>query len=71
MLKLTTKECPFKNCNQEETIEHLLLDCHRSVEIWEKVKSTGLKGEMAKKAGMYGRRASAFVLLTAKYGKPE
>lgn len=51
---VTTKKCPIIHCNQDETIEHLLLECNRSVENWEKVKEIGLKFKRTKKAIIYG-----------------
>lgn len=40
---LTTRECPIHNCHHDGTIARLLMECERSVEIWTKVQTIGLK----------------------------
>lgn len=37
-----TVECPMPNCYEKETIGHLLIDCYRSIEIWQKMYDIGL-----------------------------
>lgn len=38
-----TTECPMPKCMEKETIGHLLIDCYRSKEVWEKLYHIGLK----------------------------
>ncbi|KAL6465822.1 hypothetical protein MHYP_G00259550 [Metynnis hypsauchen] len=36
-----TTLCPMPDCKEEETLEHFLLDCYRSREVWGKVEVDG------------------------------
>lgn len=38
---LTTNMCPFDNCQEEETQKDLLLEGHRSREVWGKTEEMG------------------------------
>ena len=40
---VTTKLCPAANCDEDETIEHLLIHCERSVDVWKRLKALGVK----------------------------
>ena len=51
---VTTVKCPIVNCNQDETVEHLLVDCYRSRLVWGKMKQIGLKINVHYNAAMYG-----------------
>ncbi|MGL5820184.1 MAG: reverse transcriptase domain-containing protein, partial [Sarcina sp.] len=51
---VTTKECPFSECTEDETVEHLLINCPRSVDIWQKVKDLGIDISIDERTIMYG-----------------
>ena len=49
-----TVKCPMENCDEDETIEHLLVDCQRSRFIWEKMSQVGFNLNVTHNAIMYG-----------------
>lgn len=49
-----TIKCPMENCNDDETIEHLVLRCQRSREVWGRMPSIGFNINVNLKAVMYG-----------------
>ena len=51
---VTTVKCRAHNRNEDETIEHLLVDCHRSKFIWEKMAQVGFNINVTHNAIMYG-----------------
>ncbi|KAI9531949.1 hypothetical protein NQZ68_036755 [Dissostichus eleginoides] len=40
---VTTKTCPMINCEEDETLQHLLMDCYRAEEVWSLVRGIGLE----------------------------
>ena len=40
---ITITECPVPQCKETETIGHLLIDCVRSKEVWDKMSSIGVR----------------------------
>ena len=52
---VTTMKFPMDNCNIDETIEHLLVDCERSKYVWEEMaRIHGLSVKITYNAAMYG-----------------
>ena len=52
---VTTIKCHIPNCDEEESVEHLLVDCQRSKLVWGKMsQELGLKINVNYKAVMYG-----------------
>lgn len=49
-----TTTCPMPDCNEYETVGHLLIDCERSKEIWEAFKARGLDIDLTRKQIIYG-----------------
>lgn len=49
-----TSKCPMPKCDEEETLEHFLLECYRSKEVWDKMKTMGLKIEINMVSVFYG-----------------
>ena len=50
---VTTKKCPMIFCNDDETQQHLLMDCYRAQEVWDKLKTLGVRIDLCYKSGMY------------------
>ena len=48
-----TKTCPMTNCNEDETQQHLLMDCYRSKEVWDKLVVYGVNFELSYKSVMF------------------
>ena len=55
-----TVQCPVENCMEPETIEHLLLQCPRSIHIWKMMTDLGLKVTITEKAIMHGIFTESF-----------
>ena len=54
-LYVRTAKCPFVNyCDEDETVEHLLLDCLRSQYVWGEMSRIGFKVKITYNAVMYG-----------------
>lgn len=51
---ITTKKCPMENCDEDETLDHLLISCYRTVEIRQKMDKLGFDIENNTKAVRYG-----------------
>ena len=51
---VTTKQCPMPSCGQDETLEHLLLECDRTKEVWSLMKDIGIDFKMEPDAIFYG-----------------
>lgn len=51
---VTTKTCPMIYCNEDETQQHLLMDCYRAQEVWSMLQGLGLAHEVGYKSVMYG-----------------
>lgn len=51
---VTTKKYPTKNCDEDKTLEHLLLDCYRTVEIRLRTMEIGYDVNINVKAIKYG-----------------
>uniref|UniRef100_A0A3Q3XJ09 CCHC-type domain-containing protein n=1 Tax=Mola mola TaxID=94237 RepID=A0A3Q3XJ09_MOLML len=51
---VTIKKCPMSPCNEDETLEHLLLHCNRIAEIRHKMVSVGFTVHCNVKSVMYG-----------------
>lgn len=49
-----TKKCPVYRCDEDETIEHLLIHCTRSADIWKRLKGIGLDFDVNVKSVMFG-----------------
>ena len=49
-----TIKCPIHNCDEDESVEHLLVDCHRSQYVWGKMSQIGFNVNVTYKAAMYG-----------------
>ena len=49
-----TEICPIENCTENETIEHLLLNCQRSKDVWRKMASIGFNINVNFNSVMYG-----------------
>lgn len=48
-----TTVCPMPDCDEKETVGHLLADCYRSQKVWEKMKNIGLNIICERKTIMY------------------
>ena len=48
-----TKTCPMINCQEDETQQHLLMDCYRAKEVWDKLKVYGVNFVLSYKSVMY------------------
>ena len=48
-----TKKCPMINCDEDETQQHLLMDCYRAKEVWDKLKVYGVNFVISYKSVMY------------------
>lgn len=51
---VTTKECPMSRCVEDETLEHLLLSCYRTVEIRQQMTKMGFEIDNNIQAIKYG-----------------
>ena len=51
---VTTKMCPIEGCQEEETLEHFLLECQRSREVWRRITQIGLDVDINYKSVKYG-----------------
>ena len=49
-----TVKCPVSGCDEDETIEHLLVDCQRSKVVWGKMPQIGFNINVNHNAAMYG-----------------
>ena len=49
-----TFKCPVENCDEDETIEHLLMECQRSKYIWKKLSQIGFYVKLTHIAVMHG-----------------
>ncbi|XP_053712003.1 uncharacterized protein LOC128753866 [Synchiropus splendidus] len=49
-----TKCCPVDGCQQDETIDHLLLECPRARDVWARIKDIGLDVEVNRNTVMFG-----------------
>ena len=49
-----TVKCPVSGCDEDESIEHLLVDCQRSRIVWGKMPQIGFKLNVNYNAAMYG-----------------
>ena len=49
-----TVKCPKDNCEEDESIEHLLVDCHRAQYVWGEMTRVGLHFNITHNAIMYG-----------------
>ena len=47
------KKCPMIYCEEDETQQHLLMDCYISKEVWEKLKVYSVNIELSYKSVMY------------------
>lgn len=57
----------MKDCDEDETIEHLLIQCERSVEIRNNLKGIGLKFDVNVKSVMFGIFSETFVEKVANF----
>ncbi|XP_072301706.1 histone H2A-like [Eucyclogobius newberryi] len=48
------------NCEEEETLEHLLMDCYRTKEIWDRLKTIGLNFHLNYCSVVYGHLQESF-----------
>ena len=48
-----TKTCPMINCEEDETLQHLLMDCHRAEEVWSLLRGIGLEFDVEYASIMY------------------
>ena len=51
---VTTTKCPMPNCDEDETIEHLLVECQRAQYVWGEMAQIGLNFKITNNAIMYG-----------------
>ena len=50
---VTTTKCPMIHCNGDETQQHLLMDCYRAKEVWDKLKGYGVNLDLSYKSVIY------------------
>lgn len=51
---VTTKKCPMPLCNCDETLEHLLLECSRTKEVWKDMQRIGVTIRLEPRSIFYG-----------------
>ena len=50
---VTTKKCPMIYCNDDETQQHLLIDCYRAQEVWNTLRTFGIHFDVNFNSVMY------------------
>ena len=48
-----TTTCPMVNCEEDETLQHLLMDCYRTEEVWSLLRGIGLEFNIKYSSIMY------------------
>ena len=51
---VTTTVCPMPDCEEEESIDHLILECPRTQVVWDQLKSIGLPIAIDQNSICYG-----------------
>lgn len=51
---VTTTKCPMIYCNEQETQQHLLIDCYRSQQVWNILHGLGLSCDINYNSVTYG-----------------